>query len=117
MYIENPQFILSYSLRRITFWNMLCHDFLPIGKNFLKDCDQNCPVLTLEVSISHRLYSFMGHASNISFNSQLSVHQTLWWGELFADSWQLISKIARFLMALERILPSGRDRSAHLISK
>jgi hypothetical protein len=78
---------------------------------------KNCPVLILEVSISHRLiYSFMGHASTISFNSQLSVHQNLWWGELFADGWQL-DEIARFLIDLERILPSGRDRSAHLISK
>jgi hypothetical protein len=58
----------------------------------------------------------MGHASNISFNYQLSVHQNLWWGELFADGWQL-GEIARFLMNPERILPSGRDRSAHLISK
>lgn len=58
----------------------------------------------------------MGHASTTSFNFQLSIHQIMWWGELFGDDWQL-GEISKFVIALERILPSGRDRSDHRISK
>ncbi len=78
---------------------------------------KNCRVLILIVSIPHRFkHSFMGHICITSSNFWLSIHQSLWWGELFGDDWQL-GEISRLVMALERILPSGRDRSDRFISK
>lgn len=60
----------------------------------------------------------MGYTATTNSIAQLSVYQKSWWGGLFGNGQQLDQLASwNMNMDLERILPSGRDRSAHRISK